>query len=389
MRQLVLTASAMLILTGRQLWAQYNPGVTAESVLQIPLGARALGMGGAFTAVADDPEALYYNPAGISQLNSQQIEGSFYSGLAGNTLQNIAYAGPLPFSGLSESGYASFGANLVYSQDGTIQVNRTNPDGSFQSSNSLNAGSDMIAGLSYAESVGQFSFSSSNDGSARHEMNNFVGISGKYIRSTLVQQYTAQTFTGDIGYLGVIPDWGLRFGLSALNIGGSLKYIAASDPLPTTLRAGTAYTLAAGRWAKLLLAGDGEWLTHERQWYANTGFECTIPMGFAFRAGYQIHQDALGLTLGFGINWENFSLDYAWAMSGPLNNLQYATLGYRFGNVLPSKRVPGPKRDEPQFPGDEEQAAPSQEQRIQTEPSSRAPQGGPLDNGGGVPGWIY
>ena len=30
-----------------------------------PLGDRAIGLAGAFTAVADDPSATYYNPAGL------------------------------------------------------------------------------------------------------------------------------------------------------------------------------------------------------------------------------------------------------------------------------------------------------------------------------------
>ncbi|HBR29889.1 MAG TPA: hypothetical protein DD789_10700, partial [Firmicutes bacterium] len=33
------------------------------------LGARALGMGGAYTAIADDGTAAYWNPAGITQVN--------------------------------------------------------------------------------------------------------------------------------------------------------------------------------------------------------------------------------------------------------------------------------------------------------------------------------
>jgi long-chain fatty acid transport protein len=37
-------------------------------------GARALGMGGAFTAVADDGSAIYYNPAGMCQIDGTQIE---------------------------------------------------------------------------------------------------------------------------------------------------------------------------------------------------------------------------------------------------------------------------------------------------------------------------
>ncbi len=371
-------------------FGQANPGVTAESVLQIPLGARALGMGGAFTAVADDPEGLYYNPAGISLLQSQEVQGSFYSGLAGNTLQNVAYAAPISFSGVSGAGYASVGANLVYSQDGSIQVNKTNPDGSFLSSNSMSAGSDLIAGLSYAESIGQVSFLSGPDDTTEHEMNNFIGLTGKYIRSTLVQQYHAQTFTGDAGYLGVIPDWGLSFGASALNIGGSLKYIAVADPLPTTLRAGAAYHFAAGHWASLLLAADGEWMTHERTWYANTGLECKLPMGFAARVGYQLHRDTLGLTLGFGVKWHDFSLDYAWAMAGPLQDLQYATLGVRFGSVITSRKAPIRQENFELPTGNTKTPKLNLEQRIPVSPqgSAKPPQGGVLDTSG-VPGWVY
>lgn len=39
-------------------------------------GARALGMAGAFTAVADDGSAVYYNPAGIDQVEGTTIQGS-------------------------------------------------------------------------------------------------------------------------------------------------------------------------------------------------------------------------------------------------------------------------------------------------------------------------
>lgn len=36
-------------------------------------GAKALGMGGAFVAQADDPTAVYFNPAGITQLDRTQV----------------------------------------------------------------------------------------------------------------------------------------------------------------------------------------------------------------------------------------------------------------------------------------------------------------------------
>ena len=36
-------------------------------------GAKAMGMGFAFTAQANDPSAIYFNPAGITQLEGQNV----------------------------------------------------------------------------------------------------------------------------------------------------------------------------------------------------------------------------------------------------------------------------------------------------------------------------
>src|SRR5882672_11412239 len=37
------------------------------------VGAKALGQGNAFAGLADDPSALYFNPAGITQLKGTQL----------------------------------------------------------------------------------------------------------------------------------------------------------------------------------------------------------------------------------------------------------------------------------------------------------------------------
>src|SRR4030067_894450 len=45
----------------------------AAEFLKIPVGPRAMGMGGAFTAVADDATPPYWNPAGMVDLPCREV----------------------------------------------------------------------------------------------------------------------------------------------------------------------------------------------------------------------------------------------------------------------------------------------------------------------------
>ena len=47
-------------------------GTTAATFLEIPVGARAIGMGGAFVGTANDVTSLFWNPAGIARLNHRE-----------------------------------------------------------------------------------------------------------------------------------------------------------------------------------------------------------------------------------------------------------------------------------------------------------------------------
>ena len=62
----------------------------------IGVGARAMGMGGAFTAVADDVSAAYWNPAGLVQLDDPEIQGMYGSYLSGLN-QNLYFSFHYPF----------------------------------------------------------------------------------------------------------------------------------------------------------------------------------------------------------------------------------------------------------------------------------------------------
>lgn len=66
-------ALAFFVLVGRILTAQQVSPAPTFQLINSGYGAAALGMGGAFTAVANDLSALYWNPAGVSQTNEFQL----------------------------------------------------------------------------------------------------------------------------------------------------------------------------------------------------------------------------------------------------------------------------------------------------------------------------
>ena len=66
-------SAAVLIMLG--IFALTARGVGFRLPNQDP---EAIARGNAFVATADDPSAIYYNPAGITQLQGQNIRGGIY-----------------------------------------------------------------------------------------------------------------------------------------------------------------------------------------------------------------------------------------------------------------------------------------------------------------------
>lgn len=90
------------------------------------VGARPIGMGNAYTALADDVNAIYYNPAGLAQLDECQFTsgyGKLYWGLDdGSNLGSgfVGYAHPLCHWGTLGVGWLNFGLQGLYRENSFI-----------------------------------------------------------------------------------------------------------------------------------------------------------------------------------------------------------------------------------------------------------------------------
>lgn len=105
----------------------------AADFLSIGVGARALGMGGAFVALADDASASYWNPAGLALLDRGEVL-FMHSEQFGDLLDHDYFGFVQPLAGDTQ---ASVGVSLIRSAVEDIPVTRDafedlNGDGEWQ-----------------------------------------------------------------------------------------------------------------------------------------------------------------------------------------------------------------------------------------------------------------
>src|SRR5437879_2592627 len=113
------TAMVGMLIQGPSLaWAS-GPGTTSADILKIGVGARAIGMGEAYVAQADDVSSLYWNPAGLALMQERQAsfmydqmyqDLKFENANIGIPLENGAIGGSLSYLSYGDiSGFDSLG----------------------------------------------------------------------------------------------------------------------------------------------------------------------------------------------------------------------------------------------------------------------------------------
>ena len=339
------TVATLLLLSTARLLAQesvYSGGVTnvgtaAAPFLGIGVGARAIAMGGAFAAVADDASALYWNPAGLSLCRRPEITLNHSDWFLDIYHDYIGMVVP--------AGRHGFGAALTY-LGVPDQAVRTieQPEGTGDFYNAA----DLALALSYS-----FAFT---DQFA-------MGFSAKYIHQR-IYHCTAAAGAVDLGalYRPSAIKW-LTLGVEIANFGTDLRLRgrdltqkvdideqhnsstqlpAALDTdafsLPLTFRFGLAARVLHSRRNSLTAAVDFLHPSNNSE-SLNLGAEYLFLGAFALRGGYrslfeQDHDLGGGLTLGAGLKLYAggalFVLDYAWQSHGILENINRFSCGLRF-----------------------------------------------------------
>lgn len=253
--------------------------------MNIGLGARAMGMGGAFVSIADDATCVYYNPAGLAIQDGRSFT-SFYTNQYGQ-------AGYLGFA-YAQKG---FGGGILSLSASDIQ------------------GTDEFGNPTESYSLSERALLASAAGTYR----------GLHIGGTV--KYYSQSLP-DLQGSGVTCDLGLlyegnqyKIGAVGRNLFGQVSYANGSaDPFDRTFVVGASTDVVP----RFTLALD-----YETNGTAHVGGEYRLDM-FDLRGGAVFRDGHTSLTAGLGVRTGMFRFDYAYETHEILPDMHRLSVQVRF-----------------------------------------------------------
>ncbi len=282
--------------------ANSKVGTSGAQFLKIGAGARSTAMGDAFTAVSDDVNAVYFNPAGLSQLKSAELTAMHTQWFQGIDYGFGAFALPT-----AAGTFAISAATLE-----TADIQKRGLDESDQ-------GSFTDLDSAYALSYG-----------GRLSETLSLGATARLVRAQ-IDSASASSWGGDVGVLKKFSGSPYTVGLAARHFGQEVKFHDTGDPLPFVIDGGAAgrfvndhlllsLTLSLPRDNDVQYAAGMEWAERHAD-----GFR------YAARAGYHSlgtdAKGASGLSVGAGVGYPRLDRDLAWVPKGDHGNtLRYAVL---------------------------------------------------------------
>ncbi len=334
-------------------------GGAAVPFITIGTDSRANGMGDAATGLADDINAMHWNPGGMGFQFDRQVTLN-YSRWLPQFNADLFYS-HAAYSQYVDAVQGTIGASFILMNLG--EFHRTDISGRelgvFRSN-------EFAVNICYATLVGE---------------DVGIGINLKYIQSNLGA--SAGTEGGGTGVSGAADigvlwrpsklkiagfDLSDRFsvGLNLRNLGPSMTYNQFSDPLPQTIRIGLAATVLRDEfndltfttdWSKLLIKryDDGSFDKFPQSvvtGFSRSGSEFAVGMEYwydkivALRGGYFTEPTSVGgrqyFTIGLGVHFDifypNFSFIIPIEQNHPLANTARFSLVVNWGNITSAQK---------------------------------------------------
>lgn len=274
-----------------------------------PVGAKPAALAGAYVAWAEDSDAVFWNPGGLARTARMELSVSHAQHLQGFRHEYLAFC--LPWS-LEDS----IGANAYIGYSDPIEKfdQLGEPIGDFMDY-------DMYLSLAYGHAFD------------RHYA---AGITVKGIYQ-MIDVYRAWSVAADLGLKvkELAPD--LELGLVVRNLGKPLVMLDESYGLNLGVELGAAY----GFWKKRLqVALDVQKPVYQEMLF-KLGAEGEVLEDLLWlRAGYRYYQfgndlgPLSGLTLGFGLQISEYTLDYAYAPFPGLGDVHKIAITLPFGRSV-------------------------------------------------------
>lgn len=289
----MITLSILISSVSQVAWCKASGGQPG-AFLSWGAGARSLGMGKAFVSISDDASATYWNPAGLAQIDRKEIT-ALHAILWADTIYDfISYVHPV-------AGVGTVGASITRLHSGKFDGRDINNEPTHEFSDSQTA-----LGASYGKQIVDVLA---------------LGASVKYVTHNL-DDHKNGNFTFDIGAMYKSPlVEHLQVGLNLRNLMGLRTGAETEDKLPLTLRFGFNYKLLRDR---LALVVDLEKSKAPLSYHFGTEY-----WAFQYLA-VRLGMDPEEFTLGFGIRYRDYGLDYAFA-THDLGGSHRLSASWKFG----------------------------------------------------------
>ena len=279
--------------------ASKDAGTVAAVFLRLGVGARAIGMGNTFTAIADGINATYGNPAGVINLRVPEANLMHNKWLADISYGYAGYAQPL-------TDKSALAASMIYVDYGSIEGRDIS---GYRISDPT--AKDRAFAITYGRKL--------ND-------KVITGMNVKYI-SEKYERESASGFTMDLGLLYTPRIEKVLFGLSVQNIGKSIKFVTDKFKPPLTCRFGISHKFYQDK----LVAGIDFVKARDTNLDLSTGIEWKFNNTVAVRSGYTTESDiGNGFSAGIGFYLSRFVIDYAFSPFGELGDTHRFSLTYKF-----------------------------------------------------------